>query len=294
MPDNFTHQFNARNALKIADYEPRNINAFIIGANGPDPLFCYKMYNPFRKYHLSGLASRMHKEQTGLFLQNLFRCAKTDTQKDYCLGFLCHYSLDSIMHPYVEYVTTTYSMPYNIPSGHQYFEGALDSQISYRFTGRYAASTEAYCPDIKRTHLEQIARLFKQAAKATYTDIEYPLQEYIQAFKDFKFIKQMFYSPNRWKNGLAFVVEKLLRFDEGFVVSHMQPCKRKIEDVPVWCNYSVNILSTATIAELLKRADYMSADYIKVGLEYFKGVYSAQDLLEDIGNKSYETGVTIS
>ncbi|MEG1896003.1 MAG: zinc dependent phospholipase C family protein [Oscillospiraceae bacterium] len=294
MPDSYAHKFNGQNAMRIAQYTPRSYPAFILGCNGPDPLFSYKMYLPFHKKGLNTLGTKMHNEKTGLFLQNLFRLAKTNTQKDYCLGFLCHYSLDSTLHPYVNYITSAYASPYNIRHGHGYFESALDSYISHTETGSWAAQPEEYFPEIKKMQLDQIITLFKRAVQATYDDSVYPREDYLRAFKDFKLTKRWMYSTGSWKIPIGALVEKLLGLGSGFVTCHMQPCKRVIKNVPMWRNVPVGFFCTATIQELFGRADYMSADYIKVGLSYFNGQYSLGELLEDIGNKSYETGLAIN
>lgn len=293
MADNYTHRYNARNALTIAEYTPRNMEAFILGANGPDPLFCYQMYNPFRVHDLSRLGSVMHNEKTALFLKNLFTLARTDAQKDYCLGFLCHYSLDSLIHPYVNYVTEAYGLPFNIPSGHGYFESALDSLISKKVSGQEAARVSYYFPPISRMHLEQIAYLFKIAVDATYPDKVYHASEYVQAFKDFRFIKNFFYSPKKFKFAAALAVEKLFGFKEGYVVSHMQPCKRKIQDIPFWLNSGAGLYCSRSIEDILNQADFMSARNISIGLEFFKGIITADDMMEDVGSKSYETGIAV-
>ena len=294
MADSYAHQYNARNALTIAGYTPRVLDAFILGSNGPDPLFFYQMHNPFRRYSLDKLGTYMHNHKTGAFLQNLFRLAQTDAQKDYCLGFLCHYSLDSNLHPYVNYITSAYGLPYNIPSGHGYFESTLDSLISFDATGQYCADVEAYFPEINKMHLDQIVALFKSAVDATYPEEVYSRKEYLQAFKDFKSIKNLFKTSFPCKRTTCYVVEKILGAKEGFVASHLQPCVREIKEIPMWLNQSVELFCTDSLKTILSRADQMSADYINVGLEYFKGKYSLGDLLEDIGNKSYETGIVIN
>ena len=75
MPDGYAHKYNGQCAMNIAGYKPRNYRAFILVCNGPDPLYFYQMYNPWRKISLTDLGKRMHTEKTGLFLQNLFRFA---------------------------------------------------------------------------------------------------------------------------------------------------------------------------------------------------------------------------
>ena len=293
MADNYTHQYNAHNAMKIAGYTPRNLNAFIIGANGPDPLFCYQMYNPLRKHNLSDLGHLMHQEKTGLFLQNLFRLARTDAQKDYCLGFLCHYALDSTIHPYVNYLSQTYGSPYNIPSGHGYFESALDSRISMKTEGTPTPAVNKYFPETDKLYMDQIATLLKRAVDATYPDHIYPRSEYIQAFKDFRTIKKLFCPPTKIMFPVMHIAEKVLKFSEGFILSHMQPCTRDLPEIPFWQKTAAGLYSVETLDDILLRDDYLAAENIKNGLEYFKGISTASDLLECIGNKSYDTGLTI-
>ncbi|MBQ7283604.1 MAG: hypothetical protein IJW74_01950 [Oscillospiraceae bacterium] len=293
MPDGYAHKYNGQCAMNIAKYKPRNYRAFVLGCNGPDPLFFYQMYNPWRKISLADLGRRMHTEKTGLFLQNLFRFAQTNAQKDYCLGFLCHYSLDSIMHPYINYITTAYGHPYNRDNGYCWFESCLDSHISHHECGEPAAHPNAYAPEIKKLYMDQIVTLFKQAVEATYTDVEYDRSEYVKLFSDFRKIKKALYSPNRSKIYFARIAELVLKHPKGYISCRMQPCTEEIKDIGIWRNNPTDLFCDATIDELFRRANQMSADYIKVGLEYFNGVYSAQDLLEDIGNKSYVTGLTI-
>ena len=139
MPDSYAHKYNAQSALNIANYRPRNHGAFILGCNGPDVFYYYRKYDPFRKQNMSSLSKLMHNSRTGLFLQNMFCFAQTNTQKDFCLGWLCHYSMDSVVHPYINYVTTAYGHPFNIEQGHSFFESSLDSYISKHEQGFAAA-----------------------------------------------------------------------------------------------------------------------------------------------------------
>ncbi|MBQ5783260.1 MAG: zinc dependent phospholipase C family protein [Oscillospiraceae bacterium] len=293
MPDNYAHKYNGQQALKLADYTPRNYEAFILGCNGPDPLYCYQMYETKRRHNLYDLADRMHRERTGLFLQNLFTLAQTNAQKDYCLGFLCHYALDSVMHPYINYITTAYASPFNRENGHQWFESALDSAIAFHETGSRAANPAEYCPYTRRMYIEQIVTLFKQAVEATYEDVHYDRNEYTTAFHDFRKVKNWLYSPTENKAFIARPTEMLLGLEKGMVASRIQPCKLEITDVAVWRDNVTGFFRTDTIQDLMHRANQMAADYINVGLSFFHGTYNVYDLLEDIGNKSYLTGFAL-
>lgn len=293
MPDNFAHQHNARVALEISGYTPRLIDCFIMGANGPDLLFYYQRYNPLRKYQLDKLGKLMHREKTGLFLKNLFTMAATDAQKDYCLGFLCHYAMDSIIHPYVNYATTAYGAPFNIPGGHAFFESRLDSRIAYKTAADLKHAPLLFCPVLKKSYVDQIAYLLKNAVDATYRGFDVPYSEYYQALRDFRFAKKFFYSGGKFKYAVSYIAEKFLGVPDGVMTGHMQPCDRPIPPTKFWYNKEAGLYSNENLRHLLARADQAAADNIKVGLEFFKGVYSADDLLEDIGNKSYVTGVAV-
>ena len=293
MADSYTHRYSARKALDLANYKPRDIDSFVLGSNGPDPLFFYQMYNPFKKYHMSKLGSVMHTHKTGLFLKNMFRFAQTDTQKDYCLGFLCHYSMDSLIHPFVYYITQAYGSPYNISAGHSWFESALDSKISVEVTGQPAPQVEYYCPDMSKMQLEQIATLFKKAVDATYEDFDFPRSEYVKAFRDLKIIKNFFYSPNRSHYWPALMIEKIGHFEEGYVVSKVQPCIKDMPDMPFWKHLAVDLYTTESLDDIINHANYLSARCIGLGLEYFNGMMTVNELAECLGNKSYETGVTV-
>jgi len=69
-----------------------NIRAFRFGLLGPDP-FLYT-WPDFHRY-----SSIMHRKRTGAFLMELAdRVCDKDTFSYLC-GFLCHYALDSLVHP---------------------------------------------------------------------------------------------------------------------------------------------------------------------------------------------------
>lgn len=291
MPDSYAHKYNAQSALNIANYEPRNYQAYILGCNGPDVFYYYRKTDPFRKKNMSSLSSLLHNQKTGLFLQNMFRFAQTNAQKDFCLGWLCHYALDSVMHPYINYVTTAYASPFNIEQGHSFFESSLDSYISKHESGFPAANPEEYLPDIPKMYIDQIITLVKQTVDATYPEEQFDRSDYLQAYSDFKRIKKVLYAPNFLGRCYGRVLEKMLGLEKDYIISRIQPCNMEIKNIGVWRNNPMGFFCTATIEELMERANYLSAEHVSVGLKYFDGVYSAQDLLEDIGNKSYATGI---
>ena len=79
--------------------------AFLLGNQGPDPLF-YAHIDPLLK-RAHGLGSRLHREKTAELLVALRRAASALPEADrsigraWALGFLCHYLLDRTVHPLV-------------------------------------------------------------------------------------------------------------------------------------------------------------------------------------------------
>ena len=101
MPEGYTHIRTARAAARLAGITPADGAAFDCGANGPDMLFCYRVWRKSarRGEDLPKIGDLLHDENTGALLQSLLENAKTPAQQSYALGFLCHYAADCALHP---------------------------------------------------------------------------------------------------------------------------------------------------------------------------------------------------
>lgn len=114
---------------------------------GPDVWF---MYQPWRRRE--GRGRRMHTTRTGAFLNALVRQTRDSSCRaemfSYLAGFLCHYALDSIAHPYIVYVT---ALEHPFPRSHMSLEHALDI-IRMREDGVWGEShpvTDHYFPRLR-------------------------------------------------------------------------------------------------------------------------------------------------
>ena len=130
MPEGYTHVRTAQKAAHAIHYKLQCPAAFAAGANGPDSFFCYEVWKKGqnRTYNLPLLGNRMHEDKTGAFLLALLHHTHTQAQIEYTLGFLCHYAADTVMHPYIVFVSSP-GQPYGMKGGHGYFEIALDSTL---------------------------------------------------------------------------------------------------------------------------------------------------------------------
>lgn len=110
MPAIITHDFFGRDLIDagVVPVGPSEAErqAFLLGNQGPDPLFYSVVVSghlkPFTK-----LGTTMHNEKTVELLNafknalDAFSGADLAVVQAYALGFLCHYSLDTHMHPFV-------------------------------------------------------------------------------------------------------------------------------------------------------------------------------------------------
>jgi len=144
MPDVVMHTVIAQNVqsalpqeikLKISD------DPFYFASYGPDIWF---LYRPWQRRQ--GRGRCMHTTQTGPFLMTLAKACTDSSAKDrmfsYLAGFLCHYALDSIAHPYVIWETTEV---HHRKEAHRTFEHRLDMdemEKSGTFTGSHPITSQ--------------------------------------------------------------------------------------------------------------------------------------------------------
>ena len=101
MPDYYAHLAFGEKVLRnlpegLQSRIARQLEAYICGQYGPDPLF-------FLNGNTRKIAQRMHRNPSKLPIANLTGAvARGDEQADgYAAGFICHFVLDSVSHPYV-------------------------------------------------------------------------------------------------------------------------------------------------------------------------------------------------
>lgn len=109
MPAAITHYLLAERIEKQNKEAIKNKNALFWGAQGPDIFFCHRLFpwqvgNTIRAY-----GTRLHHEKPGRLLESMRRALEQtepgqfEVVKSYLCGFLCHYSLDRVGHPFVRY-----------------------------------------------------------------------------------------------------------------------------------------------------------------------------------------------
>ena len=126
MPTTYTHYRFGKEVLACLPFPIRTSienhqELYDIGLHGPDILFYYKALH---KNHVNQDGFRIHAEPaSNFFLQAkelLEQCSDKTAGRIYLYGFVCHFTLDSICHPYVE------KMIHVCEFGHCELENELD------------------------------------------------------------------------------------------------------------------------------------------------------------------------
>ena len=140
MPDLVAHYYFGEEVLKKIPSEIKeritNQNLYLFTTAGPDPFFLYKFLNGKKNKEVREFGNYMHRHSTKRFFEELINRCKVSKNKDilfsYLTGFIAHYSLDSLAHPYIfhktgEYLGTKETLHYR--GLHTKLERAIDSYI---------------------------------------------------------------------------------------------------------------------------------------------------------------------
>lgn len=122
MPDAWTHILCAEDAvkgipyIKYRDILINNKGLYNFGAQGPDPLLYCKFYNPYQRKFMKSLSQVLHTAKTSEFLIFLIESLKKSNDSKeferlfaYVSGFITHYALDTLGHPFIYYFGGVYN-----------------------------------------------------------------------------------------------------------------------------------------------------------------------------------------
>lgn len=226
MPAILTHDFFGRdlmgrwedNAEPFRSQDERD--AFLLGNQGPDPLF-YLRVNPVR-HHLASLGSRMHAERTDQLLALLHEALKALDSRDvpvaraYAQGFLCHYLLDSRMHPLVYYQQFRICDA-GVPGLTRTDGSAVHGEIERVFdqmmlSRRYRLTIADYSPAQQVLHagdrvLDVIGLMYSFLLSHVY-GVKVDADLFGAAVRSFRFGVQALYSPQGIKRNLIGALER--------------------------------------------------------------------------------------
>lgn len=262
MPEAYTHIRIARAALAQSGEHAPSTAAYEMGANGPDPLFAYRVLSAKRPWPLPELGGRMHDEQCGRFLRTMIFAVSTPAQRSYALGFLAHYAADSVMHPYVAFQCGPQGQ-FNIPEGHGFCEVAMDSMFHEQDCGSPAVPAGTAAPGLPPQELAEVTQMLHDAVAQVYR-MDIPHEALADSFHDFHALHRLFLSPHGGKRALVWAAERLVLHKPGYGLSHMTPARRPADGFAEhWENPYTHAQMDAGPEALCGESARLAAGYLK-------------------------------
>lgn len=284
MPAVITHNFFGR---EMYDARFQTIggtrdeaDAFLLGNQGPDPLF-YTLISPhIAEFHSLGQA--MHKQKPAELLAAMKMAVDTlegvqqKIGRAYALGFLCHYALDSTMHPFV------YAQQFELCDAgepglsradgsevHGLIESELDEIVLFNKYGETIATFNPANETLNASIavLQVVSKIYAYVASAVY-DVVTPPNLFLMATLNFRIVQQAFYSPRGIKRQLIGRVERILRPYSFFkAMSHRANASTTSQfdnrHHNVWQNPFTTEKSTASFWDLHNAAKIKAAQLIE-------------------------------
>lgn len=184
MPGYITHNIFGREEFKkissqnIRKVIRNNRNVFNIGLQGPDIFFYFPGYFLINKKNLGSI---MHTRCTGKYINKMLEYVNNTTdEKDkeiavaYLAGFLGHYSLDRVCHPYIYWKTDRMNMTRDYHSKHVALETDIDYIMCKQFFKRDVSKFPyAEMVRLSRNQLDIISGLLNYALGNTFEYIRF-------------------------------------------------------------------------------------------------------------------------
>lgn len=300
MPAILTHDFFGKDMLEanpnLIGTNAEERHAFLLGNQGPDPLF-YLVASPSARAFFK-LGGTMHHESPSALLANLKEslCVLSDDElavgRAYARGFLCHYALDRAMHPLV------YCQQFAICDAgiegltrdqgnevHAEIEREFDEMVLFTKLGRTIRDYKPYTQALRATDatLATIGKMYAYAVMKTYKRFPGP-ELFGTAVRNFRTVQRLFYSPGGSKQNAVNTVEtRMLRRSFSFYksMSHRDNPTR-VSDFDnryrkPWENPFTHATSTDSFWDIFGAAQLAAASIIAVfGEDGFDASIAAQ------------------
>ncbi|MDO4428989.1 MAG: hypothetical protein Q4B91_05765 [Atopobiaceae bacterium] len=238
MPAILTHDLFGRGVLEDATSllnlrTPAERDAFLLGNQGPDPLF-YLTIDPLM-HKWSPLGNALHASAPAEVLLAMREAAlrlegrERQIARAYVAGFACHWLLDSTIHPFV-YFWQNGICSAGVPGldesarsrVHAEIERDFDEMALYALTGR---TVERWRPHERtlaasRATLAAIDKLYFYAALWIFERAIDP-RTFSTAVREFRLVQRVFDSPSGRKRDLLGTVERLVTREPFSLVRSM-------------------------------------------------------------------------
>ncbi len=277
MPAGYLHQRCAELAAKGAGISPEPSAAYILGAQGPDPLFALGIFPLGVHSQPERYGNTVHTRRAGAFLLALLEAAKggTAAQRAYAMGFLTHNALDSTAHPHVYKNSLKKNGQYS-STLHMALEKRWDAR-RYSKDGLKGAPVWLPGAEEARPYWPEIAALWEKAAQAVFPEEGITAELVMKALSDSARICRITHSPRGIKYAAFWALERLIGKPQ-LLTSQMVPRfpKRDADE------QSEN--------KLFEKGVEKAQPMLSAAKKYYAGELNTEALAKVVGNRGYDTG----
>lgn len=258
--------------------------AFLLGNQGPDPLF-FVVLAPWM-LRFSHIGSRMHRDKPTELLAALRRGAdilpasEQPIARAYLAGFIGHYSLDSVMHPFVfaqQYAACDAGVPglsrRDGSEVHAIIEGEFDEMLLYTRTGRTVAT---YAPErmtlrASRRTLAIVSKMYCYAVLVTY-GVSVPPTLFSEGVRCYRRAAALFHSRTGRKRQAISSVERLVRPHSFYQAMSWRaiPLEKSVfenREHRTWENPFTGVIDRTSFDDLFEEAKAKARTAIAVALD---------------------------
>lgn len=311
MPASVTHTYFAKD---VYDILPKNIQTCLsiprlkMFGQSTDSLLFYHLFSLKRGKSIRKFQHTFHTTKTQEFfitLINYIKSHRLEKDIDTCsflCGFICHYILDSTVHPFVFYKTGKFnkkdSTTYKYNNLHLFMETYIDNYLIKKREGRnpYTFPITKFCFDLK-PFSQEMQNCIQYSFKEVF-HIDYMHLIYYQSLKDMRFSLRVFrhdsFGVKKFFYKLAdtFTPRNCFRFE---AISYHYPLDNKYDFLnfkrTLWRNPTTySITSRDSFYDLYIKSLKLAKKTIEDTFHYLNG--KNIDLNQLFTNLSYVTGLS--
>jgi hypothetical protein len=311
MPATITHAYFGKDVYDILPVNIKNkidIKRIKTFGQGMDSLMFYNLFNPLPGKNIRKFDNYFHNNKTRAYFISLINYIKNNNlinDKDsysYLCGLICHYALDSTVHPYVFYYTGSFKKKnpntYKYNNQHEFMETFIDNDMvrrrensnPYNFNiSKFAIDKKRFSNNLNKTldySFEEVFHL-NNMSKIYYSSLKQMSRALTLFRKDSSGLKRIIYMTVD-----TFTPNNTFRFE---AISYHYPLKDNNNYLNnnhiLWRNpIDYNLTSKESFIDLYIKALKLAKVLIEISFYYINGNNYIK--LEDFfTNRSYTTGL---
>lgn len=256
-------------------------DAFLLGNQGPDPLF-FAVFTP-QLVELKKMASKLHTQNVDATIDAMRRYTRILSQPNlgvvdaWLCGYLCHFALDSMTHPFVFALERSYTQAGVEGLGeeaagavHNQIEADLDMMMLQRNTGKGLREFVVPRQTLRGSSrvLTAVDSLLGYAVLEAYGE-KLPQDAYARGVKDYRTSMQVLYSPKGIKRALVGMIERIFSpHSRAQASSHRADAGANTPynngENDTWVNPWTNDTNNSSFVELYTKALDVATDTLRL------------------------------